>query len=85
MVLDALQDTLDELDLEYLDVGVAEFTWRMYERRLTYSGAEQLYLMHWPVAFKSIKDIYNLFPTDPEDPNFVLIDDNISIRDTWKG
>ncbi|KAH8809269.1 putative aldehyde reductase [Xylogone sp. PMI_703] len=58
----ALQDTLDELQLEYLD----------------------LYLIHWPVAFKSNQDILNLFPLNPEDPNFIAIDDDISIRDTWE-
>ncbi|OQU98781.1 hypothetical protein CLAIMM_04511 [Cladophialophora immunda] len=45
---------------------------------------EQLYLMHWPVAFKTNKDIFKLFPTTSENPDFVEIDDDISIVDTWR-
>lgn len=41
--------------------------------------------MHWPVAFKSNKDIYNIFPTASKDAQWIEIDDEISIRDTWTG
>jgi L-glyceraldehyde reductase len=37
------------------------------------------------VAFKSNRDILNLFPTTPGDDHVVAIDDDISITDTWKG
>ncbi|KAL1974803.1 hypothetical protein VTN31DRAFT_5007 [Thermomyces dupontii] len=58
----ALDNTLNELGLEYLD----------------------LYLVHWPVAFKSNGDIFNLFPRSPENNNQVDIDDDVSLVDTWK-
>jgi hypothetical protein len=41
--------------------------------------------MHWPVAFKTDKDIFKLFPTTAENPDFVEIDDSIPLQDTWKG
>jgi L-glyceraldehyde reductase len=41
--------------------------------------------MHWPVAFKTNKDISKLFPTSARSPDFVEIDDDIPIQDTWKG
>ncbi|KAK7896929.1 hypothetical protein LTR67_004817 [Exophiala xenobiotica] len=40
--------------------------------------------MHWPVAFKTNKDISKLFPTSARSPDFVEIDDDIPIQDTWK-
>ncbi|QKX61244.1 uncharacterized protein TRUGW13939_08392 [Talaromyces rugulosus] len=56
----ALDDTLKELGLTYLD----------------------LYLIHWPSAFKSKRDILKLFPLQAD--GLVDIDDDISIIDTWK-
>ncbi|KAJ9144984.1 Aldo/keto reductase [Pleurostoma richardsiae] len=55
----ALDDTLAELELEYLD----------------------LYLIHWPVAFKSGDE---LFPLAAGKDDEVAIDDSVSISDTWK-
>lgn len=49
----ALQDTLDDLGLEYLD----------------------LFLMHWPVAFKRGDDMF------PQDSNGNMITDNIDYVD----
>jgi diketogulonate reductase-like aldo/keto reductase len=43
----------------------------------------QLYLIHWPTAFKSKRDILKLFPLRAD--GLVDIDDDISIVDTWKG
>ncbi|KAM0286426.1 hypothetical protein ACHAQH_000852 [Verticillium albo-atrum] len=55
----ALEDTLNELQLDYLD----------------------LYLMHWPVAFK--KDGTNPAPLTA-DGSEVAVDLGVSIIDTWK-
>ncbi|OKL63662.1 D/L-glyceraldehyde reductase [Talaromyces atroroseus] len=57
--------------------------------RLPSSGTElgleylDLYLIHWPVAFKSNKQINNLFPRQAGNEKLVEIDDSISIIDTW--
>lgn len=45
----------------------------------------KLYLIHWPVAFKSNKQINNLFPLQAGNEKLVDIDDDISIIDTWTG
>ncbi|KAJ6004974.1 hypothetical protein N7540_012773 [Penicillium herquei] len=55
-VLPALQQTLDDLGLEYLD----------------------LFLMHWPVAFKRGDDPF------PSDENGKLINDDIDYLDTYR-
>ncbi|KAF5006039.1 hypothetical protein FDECE_7551 [Fusarium decemcellulare] len=55
----ALDDTLEELGLDYLD----------------------LYLIHWPVAFKHGDE---LFPRKADNENSVELDLGVSIVDTWK-
>ncbi|KAI8712420.1 Aldo-ket-red domain-containing protein [Fusarium sp. LHS14.1] len=57
----ALDDTLKELKLTYLD----------------------LYLIHWPVAFKRVKET-DLFPKVAEGVNEVAIDDSVSLVETWE-
>lgn len=46
---------------------------------------DQLYLIHWPCAFKSNKQINNLFPLQAGNNKLVEIDDDISIVETWTG
>ncbi|UPK95845.1 hypothetical protein LCI18_006780 [Fusarium solani-melongenae] len=58
----ALDDTLRELKLTYLD----------------------LYLIHWPVAFKKANET-ELFPKVAEGVNEVAIDDSVSLVETWEG
>jgi len=60
-VASALDDTLAELQLEYLD----------------------LWLIHFPVAFKSSAPNTELFPKT-EDGKACIIDDDVSIIDTWR-
>jgi L-glyceraldehyde reductase len=43
--------------------------------------AVQLYLIHWPVAFKSGDEP---FPREAGKYDEVAIDDSVSISDTWK-
>lgn len=43
---------------------------------------EQLYLIHWPVAFTHGD---GLFPKDPNDSNKIQLDKKTSISQTWKG
>lgn len=42
-----------------------------------------LYLIHWPSAFKSNKQINNLFPLQAGNEKYVEIDDDVSIVETW--
>ncbi|KAL2870699.1 putative aldehyde reductase (AKR1) [Aspergillus lucknowensis] len=43
-----------------------------------------LYLVHWPVAFKTGDDLFPLEENSPVPEGDVVIDDSISIVDTWK-
>ncbi|KAK0195995.1 NADP-dependent oxidoreductase domain-containing protein [Armillaria mellea] len=43
-----------------------------------------LYLIHWPVAFAPSDKIRGLEPPSPEDPNFVELDLETTIVETWK-
>ncbi|KAJ6164038.1 hypothetical protein N7470_002710 [Penicillium chermesinum] len=43
-----------------------------------------LYLVHWPVAFKSGDDYFPLVADSKVEGGDVVIEDNISIVDTWK-
>jgi hypothetical protein len=40
--------------------------------------------MHWPVAFKKVAE-NEMFPTVAEGINEVLIDDSVSLVETWTG
>ncbi|KIW17852.1 hypothetical protein PV08_05047 [Exophiala spinifera] len=60
-VEEALDQTLKELDLDYLD----------------------LYLIHWPVAFER-RSANELFPLTAKDSDETVLDDGVSIVDTWK-
>lgn len=45
----------------------------------------QLYLVHWPVAFKTGAVYFPLIEGSTVEGGDVVIDDSISIVDTWKG
>nr|AGB07592.1 erythrose reductase 1 [Moniliella sp. BH010]BAD90687.1 erythrose reductase 1 [Moniliella megachiliensis]BAO72958.1 erythrose reductase1 [Moniliella megachiliensis] len=57
----ALDETLKELGLSYLD----------------------LYLIHWPVAFKFTTPD-ELLPADPTNKDLAYVDDSVKLSDTWK-
>ena len=44
-----------------------------------------LYLVHWPVAFQKGESYFPLVQGSPVDGGDVIIDDGVSIVDTWKG
>ncbi|KAB8238034.1 putative aldehyde reductase (AKR1) [Aspergillus alliaceus] len=43
-----------------------------------------LYLVHWPVAFKTGSELFPLIENSSVEGGDVIIDDSISIVDTWK-
>lgn len=44
----------------------------------------QLYLIHWPVAFER-RNADELVPLTANDSDEAVLDDDVSIVDTWKG
>jgi hypothetical protein len=45
----------------------------------------QLYLVHWPVAFQKGESYFPLVEGSTVEGGDVVIDDGVSIVDTWKG
>jgi L-glyceraldehyde reductase len=45
----------------------------------------QLYLVHWPVAFQKGDSYFPLVADSDVEGGDVVIDDGVSIVDTWKG
>lgn len=45
----------------------------------------QLYLVHWPVAFQKGDSYFPLVANSTVEGGDVIIDDGVSIVDTWKG
>jgi L-glyceraldehyde reductase len=45
----------------------------------------KLYLVHWPVAFQKGDSYFPLVANSPVEGGDVIIDDGVSIVDTWKG
>lgn len=46
---------------------------------------DQLYLVHWPVAFQKGESYFPLVANSNVEGGDVIIDDGVSIVDTWKG
>lgn len=46
---------------------------------------QQLYLVHWPVAFAKGKEYFPLVQGSTVEGGDCLIDDGVSLVDTWKG
>lgn len=44
-----------------------------------------LYLVHWPVAFQKGDSYFPLVADSPVEGGDVIIDNGVSIVDTWKG
>lgn len=75
----SLDACLAELELDYLDVCLFAPS---AERR---TDVTQLYLVHWPVAFAKGDVYFPLKEGSNVEGGDVIIDDGVSIVDTWKG
>lgn len=75
----ALDETLAELGLDYLDVRTVNSYIRTLTVNLLTNLLLQLYLIHWPVAFTPSD---NLFPK--KNDNEMGLSPTITITDTWK-
>lgn len=86
-VVPALEETLQELQLHYLDVclppclGCAKHA----EYSLMLGCFHQLYLIHWPVAFEKGSNLFPLIPGKNEPIGEVVLAEDVSLVDTWKG
>lgn len=50
-----------------------------------FADNSKLYLVHWPVAFQKGESYFPLVEGSTVEGGDVIIDDGVSIVDTWKG